>query len=64
MFGVAIFEAIEVKGRSMLNFEVTTSKICNHFSKFGCQPRRPLYDKWFQTSDLFVFLLFLKDLLL
>ena len=26
MFGVAMFEAIEVKGRSMLNFEVTTSK--------------------------------------
>ena len=27
MFGEAVFEAIEVKGRSMLNFEVTTSKI-------------------------------------
>ena len=27
MFGVAIFEAIEVKGRSMLNFEVMTSTI-------------------------------------
>ena len=27
MFGVAVFEAIEVKGRSMFNLEVTTSKI-------------------------------------
>ena len=27
MFGVAVFEAIEVKGRSMLNFEVMTSTI-------------------------------------
>ena len=29
MFGVAVFETIEVKGHSMLNFEVMTSKICN-----------------------------------
>ena len=27
MFGVTVFEAIEVEGRSMLNLEVTTSKI-------------------------------------
>ena len=31
IFGRAIFEAIEVKGPQMLNFEVTTSKFCNHF---------------------------------
>ena len=35
MFGLAAFEAIEVKRLSMLNLEVTTSKICNHFRKFG-----------------------------
>ena len=34
IFGRAIFEAIEV------NFEVTTSKFCNHFWKFGCQPNK------------------------
>ena len=39
-FGRAIFEAIELKGHSMLNFEVTTSKICNHIWKFGCQPQK------------------------
>ena len=31
IFGRAVFEAIEVKGPQMLNFEVTTSKFCNHF---------------------------------
>ena len=31
IFGKAVFEAIEVKGRKMLNFEVTTSKLCSHF---------------------------------
>ena len=31
MFGLAVFE---VKELSMLNFEVTISKICNHFWKF------------------------------
>ena len=35
IFSWAVFEAIEVKGRSMLNFEVTTSKFCNNFWKFG-----------------------------
>ena len=30
-FGRVVFEAIEVKGRSMSNFEVTTLKICNNF---------------------------------
>ena len=30
MFGVAVLEAIEVKGRMMLNFEVTTSKGPDH----------------------------------
>ena len=27
----AVFEAIEVKGQLMLNFEAVTSKFCNHF---------------------------------
>ena len=31
IFGSAIFEAIEVIGRSMLNFEVMTLKFCNYF---------------------------------
>ena len=31
IFVRAVFEAIEVKGRLMLIFEVTTSKFCNHF---------------------------------
>jgi hypothetical protein len=38
ILGRAVFEAIEIKGHSMLNFEVTTSKFCNHFWKFGGQP--------------------------
>ena len=37
MFGMAVFEAIEVKRQSMLNFVSVTSKFCNHFWKFGCQ---------------------------
>ena len=40
IFVLPVFEAIEVKWRSMLNFEVTTFKICNHSWKFGCQPRK------------------------
>jgi hypothetical protein len=31
MFGRAVFEVIEVKGQSMLNFEAAVSKFCNHF---------------------------------
>ena len=31
IFGRAVFEAIEVIGRSMLNFDVPTSKFCNNF---------------------------------
>ena len=38
IFGQVVFEAIEVKGHLMLNFEVTPSKFCNYFWKFGCQP--------------------------
>ena len=38
MFGNAVFEAIEVKGHLRLNFEAATSKFCNQFGKFGCQP--------------------------
>jgi hypothetical protein len=40
IFVCAVFEAIDVKGWSRLNFEAATSKICNHFRKFGCQPRK------------------------
>ena len=40
IFAWAVFEAIEVKGQSRLNFEAATSKVCNHFWKFGCQPRK------------------------
>ena len=35
MFGVAIFEAIEVKGCLMLSFEVTTSKISQSLIYYG-----------------------------
>ena len=35
MFGVAVFEAIEVRGCSMLNFEVMTLKICNNVCNFA-----------------------------
>jgi hypothetical protein len=31
MFGAAVFEAIEVKGKLMWNFEAVTSNFCNHF---------------------------------
>ena len=68
IFAHAIFEAIEVEGRSLLNFEAAISKFGNHFWKFGCQP-------WKSKTDLFMtngskvliyltFLSFLKDLLL
>ena len=39
-FGRAVFQAIEVKGQSRLNFEAATSKFCNQFWKFGYQPRK------------------------
>ena len=44
MFCSAVFEAIEVKGRSRLNFEVATSKFCNYFWTFGCQPQKSKAD--------------------
>ena len=36
MYGRAIFEAIEVKGRPMLNFETAILIFWNHFWKFCC----------------------------
>ena len=43
----------------MLNFEAVTLKFCNLFWKLGCQPKKregkPMYDKWFESFDLFVF---------
>ena len=54
IFACAVFEAIEAKGQLRLNFEGATSKFCSHFWKFGCQPQKSLYDKQFQSSDLFV----------
>ena len=44
IFACAVFEAIEVKGQSRLNFKAATSKFCNHFWKFGCQPRKSKAD--------------------
>jgi hypothetical protein len=44
IFARAIFEAIEVKGPSRLNFEAATSKFCNHIRKFGCQPGKSKAD--------------------
>ena len=37
-------QAIEVKGRSMLNFEAVTLKFGNHSWKFGCQPQKSIAD--------------------
>ena len=37
-FALAVFEAIKVKGRLILNLEAGTSKFCNNFWDFGCQP--------------------------
>ena len=66
MFCSAVFEAIEVKGRSMLNFEAVTLKFCNKFWKLGCQPRKSNYlhcpklvysyhqKRYIQTADLAV----------
>ena len=54
IFGKAIFEAIEVKEWSRLNLEAATSKFCNYFWKFGCQPRKRLQISEFtknQTSS-------------
>ena len=68
MFGLAAFEAIEVKRLSMLNLEVTTSKICNRFRKFGCQPRKGkavfCMTNGSKVLIYLSFLLFLNDLLL
>ena len=44
IFALAVFEVIEVKGRSRLNFEAATSKFCNHLWKFGYQPRKSKAD--------------------
>ena len=44
IFVHAVFEAIVVKGWSRLNFEAATSKFCNNFWKFGCQPRKSKAD--------------------
>ena len=51
IFAHAIFEAIEVKGRSMLNFEAVTLKFGNHFWKFGCQPRKSKTDLWMTNGS-------------
>ena len=68
IFGWAIFEAIEVKGGSMLNFEAAISKFCNHFWKFGCQPRKSNANLCMANGSKVLiylsFLLFVKDLLL
>ena len=64
IFVRAVFEAIEVKERSMLNFEVTTSKICNHFWKFGCQPRKRKADLCMTNgSKVLIYLTLLNFLL-
>ena len=68
MFGVAVFEAIEVKGRSMLNFEVKTSKFCNHFWNFGCQPLKGKVDLrskvWQTVPGFWFFFIVLQTLIL
>ncbi len=46
MFGVAVFEAIEAKGQSMLNFEAATSKFFNHTESLAAELE-------IQSSDLF-----------
>jgi len=40
IFACAVFEAIKVKGLRSEVIEVATSKFCNHFQKFGCQPQK------------------------
>ena len=67
IFVRAIFEAIEVKGRSRLNFEAATLKFCNHFWKFGCQHWKSKYVCTTNGPKVLIylsFLMFLKDLLL
>jgi hypothetical protein len=67
MFGAAMFEASEVKGQSMLNFEVWLQprKFVIVSESLAANPKRQgslLYDKQFQSSDSFILLL--KNLLL
>ena len=44
MFVRAVFETIELKRRSRLNFKVATSKIFSYLLKFGCQPQKSKAD--------------------
>ena len=57
MFGRAIFEAIEVKGRLRLNFEAATSNFFLASSeKFGCQTQKSRSEiryKYFDFYQLF-----------
>ena len=39
-FGRAVLRLLKPNDDWPLKFEVTTSKICNHFWKFGCQPQK------------------------
>jgi hypothetical protein len=43
-FSLGPFEVVEVKWRSMLNFEAATSKFCNYSWKFGSSPRKGKVD--------------------
>ena len=64
MFGHAVLEAIEVKGRPMLNFEILASKV----GKFGCQPKKGKADlymkKGFKFPIFLSVLFFLKEAIL
>jgi hypothetical protein len=57
---ITVAEAIEVKGRSRLNFEAATSKFCNLFCKFSCQPRKSKTDFCMtNSSKVLIYLSFL-----
>ena len=59
MFGRVVFEAIEVKGCSRLNFEAVTSKFFKRLWKFGCQPQKSKADLCMTNgSKILIFFVF------
>ena len=60
IFVCAVSKAIEVKGRSMLNFEAATSKFGNQFWNFGYQPQKSKADLCMTNSyKVLIFVFFI-----
>ena len=59
MFGRAVLRPLRPNDVRPLNFEIMTSKICNHFRKFACQAQKGKADLCMTNSTkLLIFLIF------